>query len=516
MIRLPVLLALLLLALVIRPLRAADEKSTPALNLTGHLSEIYTVAFSPDGKRLASGSNREVIVWDLSAGKALFTYHTNGTNVYGLAFSPDGKRLAVGISQVVKVIDAATGKEESLTTRANQFLFRMAYSPDGKRLAASSTASNNAGELWIWDAATGKEVLRLWHHTGSVLNVAYSADGRRLATATGAPGGVKPGAVTIWEAANGREVATLHGHTENVYGVAFSPDGRRVASSSGNRGTKRAGEVKLWEVLTGRETLSLAGHTGPVFTVVYSPDGRLLATASGDQTVRLWEAATGREIVSFTGHTNVVYSAAFSPDGKRLASAGSDRAVKVWDVPALRRAAAERLDEKQAQACWDALRGDDARKAYRAVGQLAAAPKESVTFLRARVRPAAPLGGDGQKLLERWLRDLDDESFEVREEASAALTKMGEAALPAARKTLAAKPSAEVRRRLEEIVEELTRLSPSPDRRAALRAVEALEWAGTGEARDLLKELAAGLPEAVLTREARTALERLTRRGTNH
>jgi tricorn protease-like protein len=510
----PHLLALLLLALALRPLRAADEKTAPALNLIRHLSEVYTVVFSPDGKRLASGSNREVIVWDLSAGKELFTYRITGTSVFGLAFSPDGKRLAVGISKVVKVLDAATGKEESAVMGAAHFLFRMAYSPDGQRLAASAGSTNNAGELCVWEAATGQPVLRLGSQAGAVLNVAYSADGRRLATASGAPSGTRPGEVVVWEAAGGREVVTLRGHTDNVYGVAFSPDGRRVASASGNRGAKRPGEVKLWEVFTGQEALSLTGHTGPVFAVAFSPDGRLLATASGDGTVRFWEAATGREVLSLTGHTGVVYSAAFSPEGKRLASAGTDRTVKVWDVPARGRAVAERLDEKQARACWDALRGDDARKAYRAIAQLAAAPKESVPFLRGRVPPAAPLTGDRQKLLDRWLRDLDDDQFEVREEASAALARLGEVVLPAARKTLAAKPSAEVRRRLEEIVEGLLLLAPSPDRRAELRAIEALEWAGTAEARRLLKELAAGLPEATLTREAKAALGRLARRGT--
>jgi WD40 repeat protein len=507
------LLALLVLAVGARPVRAADEKPPPVLSLTGHLNEIYTVAFAPDGKHLASASNREMIVWDLSAGKELFTYRITGTNVFGLAFSPDGKRLSVGISRLVKVLDAATGKEESSLSGAAHFLFRMAYSPDGKRLAASGVSTNYAGELCVWDTATGKEVQRLGPQAAAVLNVAYSADGRRLATASGATTGTRPGDVTVWEADRGREVVTLRGHTQNVYGVAFSPDGRRVASASGNRGSTRAGEVKLWEVLTGQESLSFDGHTGPVFAVAFSPDGRLLATASGDGTVRLWETITGRQVQTLSGHAGVIYSAAFSPDGKRLASAGTDRTVRVWDVPAPRRAPAEALDDMQVRACWDDLRCDDARKAYRAVGLLATAPKEAVPFLRARVRPAAPLPGDGQKLLDRLLRDLDDDRFDVREQAGMELTRLGEAALPGVRKALAGRPSAEVRRRLETIIEALMHVAPSPERRAALRALEALEDAGTAEARGLLKDLAAGLPEATLTREAGASLGRLTRRG---
>jgi WD40 repeat protein len=505
----------LLLAFASRPV-AANDKTAPVLNLTGHVDVVYTVAFAPDGQRLASGSNREVIVWDLSAGKELFTYRIVGTNVFGLAFSPDGRRLAVGISRTIKVLDTATGKEESTVNGAAHFLFRMAYSPDGKHLAASGGSLNNAGgELCVWEAATGKIVMRLPQPVGAVLNVAYSPDGRRLATASGATSGTRPGEVTVWEADGSREVVTLHGHTDNVYGVAFSPNGRHVASASGSRGTTRPGEVKLWEVLTGQEVLSLKGHLGPVFAVAFSPDGRLLATASGDRTVRLWEAATGREVVSLSGHTGVIYSVTFSPNGKRLASAGMDRVVKVWDVPAPARPAPQAMDEKQAGACWEALRGDDARKAYRAVGLLAAAPRESVPFLRTRVPPAATLTEERQRALERWLRDLDDDSFKIREQASAALLRLGEAVLPAARKTLAGKPSAEVRRRLQEIVEKLGRVAPSPDGRAALRAVEALECAGTAEARGLLQELAAGLPGAGLTGEASAALARLTRRGTH-
>jgi WD40 repeat protein len=316
-----------------RDARVPHEPPPPLLNLTGHPAEVYTVAFSPDGRRLASASNREVIVWDLAAGTELFTCRVTGTNVFGLAFSPGSKRLAVGISKVVKVLDAATGREESAVAGAAHFLFRMAYSPDGKRLAASSGSQNNAGELCVWDAATGQVVLRLGPQAGAVLNEAYSADGRRLAAATGATTGTRPGEVTVWEAASGREVLTLRGHADNVYAVAIGPDGRRVASASGVRGAARPAEVKLWEMLTGQDAPSLAGHAGPVFAVAYSPDGRLLATASGDRAVRLWEAATGREILCLTGHNGVIYSAAFSPDGKRLASAGADRAVKVWEVP---------------------------------------------------------------------------------------------------------------------------------------------------------------------------------------
>jgi len=201
----------------------ARTEHVPALLLTGHTSEVYTVTFSPDGRFLASGSNREVIVWNAATGKQVFNYPIKGTNVYGLAFRPDGKQLAVGISRVVKVLDARTGREELSIGGAAHFLFRLAFSPDGRYLAAAGGSMNNTGEARVCEAATGKEVYRLGRPGEAVLNVAYSPDGRCLASASGAVRTTLPGKVVVWDSATGREIRAFCGHAENVYGVAFNP-----------------------------------------------------------------------------------------------------------------------------------------------------------------------------------------------------------------------------------------------------------------------------------------------------
>ena len=510
--------ALLMLVWLTVPAAAAPEPPAapkPLYALSGHTAEIYTVAFGPDGKRVASASNQDVRVWDVTTGKEVFTYLTKGTNVFGLAFSPDGKTLAVSVSKQVRLLDAGTGQQRQIITHPTHFLFRMTFSPDGKHLLTTAGSTGNTGDVRIWEVATGKEVLKFAGHKEAPLSAAYSGDGRLVASGSGGTMKVMPGEVKVWEADTGREVQTLRGHADNVYGVSFSPDGKYVASCGGVRGQAKAGTVKLWEVASGKEVFALEGHTGPVFTVAYSPDGRRLATASGDRSVRVWEAATGKEVLNLPAHDGVVYSVAFSPDGKRLATAGQDRQVKVWELNLPAAGEGAPLTAKQLDVLWADLSGADAAKAYRGVWSLAAVPKQALPYLKERVRPAAPLTAEQEKQLAQWLRDLDDDEFTVREQATKLLTGLGEGALPALRRALKDDPPPEVRRRVEEVLEALTGAA-TPDRLGTLRAVDVLESIGTPEAREVLRKLASGLPEARVTQEAQRSLDRLTRRADGH
>jgi Tol biopolymer transport system component len=475
---------------------------------------VYTVAFSPDGKRLAAASNREVKVWDAATGQEVFSYLIKGTNVFGLAFSPDGKRLAVGISHQVKILDAGTGQELTVLAGANHFLFRMAFSPDGKHLAASGGSTNGTGAVSIWEVESGKYVRSLSGAAEAVLTVAYSRDSGLLAAAGGLTSGVRPGTVVVWEAATGRMVHTLRGHEDNVYGVAFSPDGRRLASAGGVRGSLKPGSLKLWEVATGQEVCRLTAHTGPAFGVVFSPDGRYLATAGADRAVKVWEVLTGKEVLSLAAHDRAVYSLAFSPDGQRLATASADRTVKVWNVAGWQRppsASVGTLTGKELEERWTELASGDAVRAYRSMGVLGTAPGQTIPLLRDRLRPVAGLSAGQRKQVEQWLRDLDDDQFEVRQNASAELGRLGEAILGPLTRVLAGDPSLEVRRRALRLLEGLGSVNLSGGQLAALRAVELLERIGTREAAAILKALAGGLPEARLTRDARASLERLER-----
>jgi WD40 repeat protein len=494
------------------PEARVNHKQLPMLTMTGHAGEVYSVAFSPDGKFLASASNSEVKCWESSTGRQIFTQPTGGTNVYGLAYSPDGKQLAVGISHQVRIVNAANGKETQTLTSQPHFLFRMAFSPDGTRLAAARGSVNDSGDVLLWDVPTGKEVFCLRGNPNSVLNLAFTKDGRFLACVSGGTMKSKPGDVRVWDVRTGRQVLAIPGHADNAYGVTFSPDGRYIASCSGVRGSNTPGELKLWEILTGKEILSLPGHAGPIFCVVFSPDGLYLASAGGDKVIQVWDVSTGRLILTLPGHSGPVYSLAFSPNGQQIASAGGDSKVMLWDLAGIKKESKIRPikgSPAQIEALWVDLSCQDAAKAYVALWTLSTTPEYTLAFLKTHLQAIKPLDVQQQKRVARLLLDLDDNSFPIREKATEELKLLGEAALPALQRAVTGTPPLEVRRRIEQLLEQDG--VPSCERLQNLRAVEVLEKIGSPEACRLLEELASGMPGARLTQEVNSALGRLAK-----
>ncbi len=297
----------------------AAEPVRPKLLLpTGHASWVLSVAYSPDGKTLATASDDNTArVWDRATGKLLLTLQGHTIIVTSVAYSPGGKTLATAsYDNTARVWDVASGKLLLTLTGHTSGVRSVAYSPDGKTLA---TASRDRTAR-VWDRATGKLLLTLQGHTSSVQSVAYSPDGKTLATASW------DYTARVWDAVSGKPQLTLTGHTSWVSSVAYSPDGKTLATASDDK------TARVWDRATGKLLLTLTGHTSCVRSVAYSPDGKTLATASWDRTARVWDRATGKLLLTLQGHTWFVTSVAYSPGGKTLATASGDHTARVWDV----------------------------------------------------------------------------------------------------------------------------------------------------------------------------------------
>ncbi|MDE2812570.1 MAG: T9SS type A sorting domain-containing protein [Gemmatimonadota bacterium] len=288
--------------------------------LTGHASEVTSVAFSPDGQTIASANSAgEMRLWDANTGEHKQTLRgRRWRRIESIAFSSDGQTIASASSGdwnygEVRLWDANIGEHKQTLHHTND-VYSVAFSPDGQTIASASSA----GEVRLWDARTGEHKQTL-AHTYGVASVAFSPDGQTIASANSA------GEVRLWDANTGAQKQTLKGHTNDVYSVAFSPDGQTIASAS------RDYTVRLWNARTGAHKQTLKGHTSTVHSIAFSPDEKTIASASRDHTVRLWNAHTG-EHKQTLAHTNDVYSVAFSPDGQTIASASGDHTVRLWNA----------------------------------------------------------------------------------------------------------------------------------------------------------------------------------------
>ncbi len=531
----------------------------PLQDTAGHEGTVVLATHSVDGEPVSTLSRDGTVrVWGAGTGVELRRFSVlKGTDDHsslrGAAFSPDGSLVAVGImtfdfnadpssSGKALLFEVAKGKLRHTFEVPKALLTRMAFSPNGQTLAVSW----DDGIVRIYEVATGKplpairfsEPRRPEDRPGSDSGLSFSPDGRLLLIRTFVyeedRGFERTSHVRTWELATGKarrkfvvkdrdpEYTHLGLHdiddvmisepiTEELLArspVVYAPDAKTYLVGS-------SPTIQLCDSLSGKEIRRFGAHRVVADTVAYARSGKLLAAGTDDGRICIWDTASGTMLACASGHRGRLTTLQFSADGETLISGGADTTVLVWDVKSLLHAARpgkSTPSQTQLQTLWSDLASSDAPKADRALIQLAAAPAETVVYLKLKLRPQTVTLDE--QAVAKLIGDLDSNQFAVREQAMQGLEKLDRLAEPVLRKALASRPpSLEVRRRVERVLDKLQGPVEGADKLQLLRAVELLEQIGTHEARQILQDLATGTSDAWLTLEAKATLKRLNARA---
>jgi hypothetical protein len=425
-----------------------------------------------------------------------------------VALAPDGKTAATALEDgTVRLWDLGTAKPKAKLEGKAGAARCLSFAPDGKTLAVGHCHDTKAYvcTIILWDITTGKQLLQ-FRLPGRVLDsIAFSPDGKQLAS-LGA-------GVRLWDAANGKALAEfpVEGNEVNSHAVVrFSPDGGLLAAPCYPKG------FAIWDVPSRSFVGLFVGNGETARSVGFSPNGRLLACGKDNGAVEVWEVLTWTCLSRLQGPAGRVYALDFSTDRRSLVSGHENTTALLWDVRSLwmpSPPAVAALTPTQQEALWVQLAKEQSAEGWRAVVRMSQAPRESLTMLRERLRPARV--ADGQTV-GQLLTKLDADDFAVREKATQELAQLGHVVIPALRAVLEGEPSPEAKRRIKSVLKKLEQSKAyqliSPDERRAIRAIEVLERIATPEAGKLLQTLATGAADAQLTREAKAALQRLERR----
>ncbi|WP_013325407.1 NACHT domain-containing protein [Gloeothece verrucosa] len=299
---------------VIRIWNTASRKEL--LTLTGHQSWVYSVAFAPDSQTLASGSEDNTVkLWNYQSGECLHTLTGHQKGVRSVAFAPDSQTLASGSDDhTVKLWNYKSGECLRTLTGHQSWVYSVAFAPDSQTLGSGSDDHT----VKLWNYQSGECLHTLTGHQSPVYSVAFAPDGETLAS------GSWDNTVKLWNYKSGEYLHTLTGHQSPVRSVAFAPDSQTLASGSDDH------TVKLWHYQSGECLHTLTGHQSPVYSVAFASNSQTLASGSDDHTVKLWHYKSGECLYTLTGHQRGVRSVAFAPDSQTLASVSDDHTVKLW------------------------------------------------------------------------------------------------------------------------------------------------------------------------------------------
>ncbi|KAI0937984.1 hypothetical protein AcV7_003303 [Taiwanofungus camphoratus] len=286
--------------------------------LQDHFDTVCSLAFSPDSTRLVSGSrDKRLIIWDVASGQRVNILEGHQGFVDSVAYSPDGNTIAsASVDFTVRLWDAHTGIVRSVSGGHNAMVMLVTFSPDGRRLVSASADCI----VRVWNTSDDTQTAILDGHQGVIYSIAFSPDGRRIVT------GSDDATCRIWSAETGEEFATLREHMGSVWAVTFSPDGKRILSVASDR------TVKICDSFSGSQISSIDGSEGLVNAAAFSADGEFVCAGAEDHSVRVWNTSTGKHIVNFEGHTDSVSHLRFSPDGKHIVSASDDGTVRLWNL----------------------------------------------------------------------------------------------------------------------------------------------------------------------------------------